>query len=132
VIEAYSPWADNASGASARVRSPLVTCRGKASVDWALIGANSRGPMLGASCFARPQAANIADAPVRNAGSREGHEPPHIHVETAQNAANVWLSPVSLVWTVGYNARELRPLRELVEHNATLFPEKWCEYFGSH
>ena len=35
--------------------------------------------------------------------SKEGQEPPHIHVETAENAAKFWLSPVSLVWTVGYN-----------------------------
>jgi hypothetical protein len=33
--------------------------------------------------------------------SRENHEPPHIHVETAKNAAKFWLSPVTLAWAVG-------------------------------
>jgi hypothetical protein len=44
--------------------------------------------------------------------SREGNEPPHIHVESADNAAKFWLSPVSLDWASGYNARELRQLRQ--------------------
>ncbi|MBI4770808.1 MAG: DUF4160 domain-containing protein [Chloroflexi bacterium] len=62
--------------------------------------------------------------------SREGHEPPHIHVETGENAAKFWLSPVALVWSVGYNPREVRRLRELVEKNAALFLERWYEYFS--
>lgn len=60
--------------------------------------------------------------------SKEDKEPPHIHIETAENAAKFWLSPVTLVWAVGYNSRELRQLRELVEENATLFLEKWYEH----
>ena len=28
--------------------------------------------------------------------SREGNEPPHIHVESAENAAKFWLRPVTL------------------------------------
>ena len=61
--------------------------------------------------------------------SREGHEPPHIHVETGDNAAKFWLAPVQLAWTVGYNSREIRQLRELVQENAELFLERWNEYF---
>jgi hypothetical protein len=64
--------------------------------------------------------------------SREGQEPPHIHVETAENAAKFWLTPVSLAWAVGYNAREIRAVRELVEQNATRFLEKWYEHFPTH
>ena len=62
--------------------------------------------------------------------SREGLEPPHIHVETAENAAKFWLESVELAWAVGYNSRELRQLRELVEENTGLFLEKWYEYFN--
>ncbi|MEI2610610.1 MAG: DUF4160 domain-containing protein [Candidatus Promineifilaceae bacterium] len=62
--------------------------------------------------------------------SREGLEPPHIHVETRDNAAKFWLTPVELAWTVGYNPRELRQLRELVAENAELFLEKWNEHFN--
>ena len=61
---------------------------------------------------------------------REGLEPPHIHVETRDNAAKFWLTPVELAWTVGYNPRELRQLRELVAENAELFLEKWNEHFN--
>lgn len=60
--------------------------------------------------------------------SKEDNEPPHVHVETAENAAKFWLSPVTLAWAVGYNSRELRQLRELVEDNAALFLEKWYEH----
>ena len=64
--------------------------------------------------------------------SREGNEPPHIHVESAENAAKFWLSPVLLDWAIGYNARELRQLRQLVEENAAFFLRKWYEHFGPH
>lgn len=62
--------------------------------------------------------------------SRESDEPPHIHVETAENYAKFWLYPVALAKSVGYNARELRQLRELVEAHRELFEEKWYEHFG--
>jgi len=63
--------------------------------------------------------------------SNEGNEPPHIHVETGDSYAKFWLDPVALVKSAGYNARELRELRELVEGNRHSFAEKWHEYFGS-
>ena len=62
--------------------------------------------------------------------SNEGNEPPHIHVETGDSYAKFWLDPVALVKSAGYNARELRELRELVEGNRHSFTEKWHEYFG--
>ena len=63
--------------------------------------------------------------------SNEGNEPPHVHVETAENYAKFWLNPIALVKSMGYNAKELRELRELIEENRHLFMEKWHEYFGS-
>jgi hypothetical protein len=63
--------------------------------------------------------------------SNEGNEPPHIHIETAENYAKFWLDPVALAKSVGYNAKELRELRELVEKNKPLLMENWNEYFGS-
>lgn len=63
--------------------------------------------------------------------SREELEPPHIHVETAENAAKFWLSPVRAEWAIGYTSRELRRVREIIEQHETLFLEKWNEYFGS-
>ncbi|OGO03623.1 MAG: hypothetical protein A2Y72_03935 [Chloroflexi bacterium RBG_13_53_26] len=63
--------------------------------------------------------------------SNEGYERPHIHVETAENYAKFWLRPVALAKSVGYNARELRELRQLAETNKHLFLRKWDEYFSS-
>lgn len=63
--------------------------------------------------------------------SNEGHELPHIHVETAEKYAKFWLEPVALARSVGYNASELRKLRELVETNESLFMRRWHEHFGS-
>ena len=63
--------------------------------------------------------------------SNEGNEPLHIHVETAENYAKFQLNPVALVKSTGYNAKELRELRELIEENRYLFMEKWHEYFGN-
>lgn len=62
--------------------------------------------------------------------SKEDHEPPHIHVETAENAAKFWLRPIELAWTAGYNSKELRQVRELVEEHTNFFVEKWYEHFN--
>lgn len=63
--------------------------------------------------------------------SNEANEPLHIHIESAENYAKFWLEPIVLAKSIGYNAKELRHLRELVEKNHKLFKEKWNEYFGS-
>ena len=63
--------------------------------------------------------------------SNERDEPPHIHVETADNYAKFWLSPIVLAKSMGYNATELRELRELVEENKDLFLRRWHEHFGN-
>lgn len=63
--------------------------------------------------------------------SNEGHEPPHIHVETAGKYAKFWLDPeVALAKSVGYHLKELRQLRELVEEHRDFFLQRWQEYFG--
>jgi hypothetical protein len=59
--------------------------------------------------------------------SREDNEPPHIHVESAENAAKFWLRPVELVWAVGYNSKELGQIRRIVEERVDLLMEKWYE-----
>jgi hypothetical protein len=61
--------------------------------------------------------------------SREGNEPPHIHVETAEKAAKFWLNTVELVYSYRYNSRELRQIREIVLNNQQLFLEHWNAYF---
>lgn len=62
--------------------------------------------------------------------SNEGNEPPHIHVQSAENYAKFWLEPPQLVTNGGYTSRELRRIGELVEQYRTLFLEAWHEFFG--
>ena len=53
--------------------------------------------------------------------SREGGEPPHIHVARDDFEAKYWLSPVALATSHGFNAPELRDIERLVkEHCAKL------------
>ncbi len=61
--------------------------------------------------------------------SNERDEPPHLHVERAENYAKFWLLPVTLASAVGYNAAELRRLRALVDESAEAFNKKWREPF---
>jgi hypothetical protein len=62
--------------------------------------------------------------------SNEGSEPPYIHVEKAENYAKFWLEPIALARSIGYNAKELRELRELTEEHKNLFVKRWYEYFS--
>jgi hypothetical protein len=63
--------------------------------------------------------------------SRETNEPPHIHVQTAEKAAKFWLNPVQLANSSGYNATELRRIRQIVIENETYFQEAWDDFFGT-
>lgn len=62
--------------------------------------------------------------------SNEGNEPIHIHVESDDKYAKVWLMPVQLAKSVGYSARELNEIRKLILENIDLFKEKRHEHFG--
>lgn len=57
-------------------------------------------------------------------------EPAHIHVRLAGKEAKFWLLPdVAIARNVGFDARTMRILLEVVEHNRDLFEEKWHGYF---
>ena len=62
--------------------------------------------------------------------SNEVNEPLHIHVESDDNYAKFWLEPVQLARSVGYNARELSEIRNLVMANVVEFIRRWNEYFS--
>jgi hypothetical protein len=57
--------------------------------------------------------------------SNEGSEPPHVHVESAGKGAKFWLRPVALARSAGYDARELRVLRGLVEAHRDDLEQAW-------
>jgi hypothetical protein len=61
--------------------------------------------------------------------SNERGEPPHIHTQSGENYAKFWLNPVVLAQSVGYNAREIRALQQIVvEHRETL-ERAWHDFF---
>ena len=62
--------------------------------------------------------------------SLEGHEPPHVHVESAERVATFWLHPVALARWRGFRRNELSEIRLLIEENVVLLEEKWHEHFG--
>jgi len=61
--------------------------------------------------------------------SREPLEPPHIHVEDADNYAKFWLNPVSIAASYGFKAHELRRIGNIIEENIELLRRTWDEYF---
>lgn len=63
--------------------------------------------------------------------SNEGTEPAHIHVETAEKYAKFWIPSCELSNSMGYNSKEMRRLRKIVEDNQELFLERWNEYFNN-
>ena len=59
-------------------------------------------------------------------------EPLHIHVRKAENIAKFWLDPeVSLAYSYGFRASELRALLNVIEHNKNGIREAWNEHFGT-
>jgi len=62
--------------------------------------------------------------------SNEAKEPVHIHVESNDKYAKFWLEPVQLAKSVGYTARELSEIRNLILENADVFKRRWDEYFS--
>lgn len=61
--------------------------------------------------------------------SGEENEPVHIHVESGDDYAKFWLTPVQVARSVGYGAKELNRLRKLVIQHRRHFKGKWHEYF---
>ena len=62
--------------------------------------------------------------------SREGSEPPHVHVERDDGVAKFWLRPVRLASSHGLRARDLGRLQPLEEEHEGEFLEAWREHFG--
>lgn len=63
--------------------------------------------------------------------SREGDEPPHVHVEHGEKVAKFWLAPVELAMSDGFRGHELLRLRAVVIEHRLLCLEKWNEHFSA-
>lgn len=62
--------------------------------------------------------------------SNEGHEPPHVHVETPQGECKFWLAPVRLATSRGVQLAEIRRIRAIVFERAPMFRERWHDHFA--
>ncbi len=62
--------------------------------------------------------------------SHEPNEPPHVHVDRDEATAKFWLQPVRLERSVGFGARELRQIQQIVEQHQAELLEAWREFFG--
>ena len=62
--------------------------------------------------------------------SREGNEPPHVHVRKGDAIAKIWLQPIRLAFSEGFNPSEIRRLRQLTFERQIEFLERWHEHLG--
>jgi hypothetical protein len=62
--------------------------------------------------------------------SREGIEPPHIHVARDDSEAKFWLTPVSLATSHGLRESELREIERLVEEHCDALIEAYTRFHG--
>ena len=60
----------------------------------------------------------------------DGPEPPHVHIVKGRAGAKVWLDPLELDHSRGYNERELRALLRIVDENRTEWMRSWNDFFG--
>lgn len=62
--------------------------------------------------------------------SHEPNEPPHVHVDKAGATCKIWLEPIALAKTIGFAARDLAPILDMVRAHQSEFLEAWYGYFG--
>ena len=62
--------------------------------------------------------------------SREGHEPPHIHVTREEMEAKFWLRPVSLASNHGFAGAELVRIEKLVDEHCQLLLDAYIQIHG--
>jgi hypothetical protein len=63
--------------------------------------------------------------------SHEPNEPPHIHIDRDNLSAKFWLEPITLARNLGFSAKELRKLQEILQDNQQILLEKWYGYFSN-
>lgn len=62
--------------------------------------------------------------------SHEPNEPSHIHIDRDSLSAKFWLEPVELASNIGFSAKELRKVQNIVKENQPELKEAWDGYFG--
>lgn len=62
--------------------------------------------------------------------SREGAEPPHIHMERDDRYAKFWLEGPALAHNRGFRSHELAALGRLIVEHRVRIQEHWHEHFN--
>jgi hypothetical protein len=51
-------------------------------------------------------------------------------LESGDKYAKFWLEPLQVAKSIGYNARELSEIRNLIVENIDIIKRKWDEHFS--
>jgi hypothetical protein len=63
--------------------------------------------------------------------SREGNEPPHIHVIGKGGEMKIWLGNLSIATVYALSPKEQRIVCEIAGANIALFKAEWEKFHGS-
>ena len=63
--------------------------------------------------------------------SSDRNEPVHVHVEREDKVAKVWLDPIWLCSSGGFNRVEIARIIKIIRENKVLIMEAWDEYFSN-
>jgi hypothetical protein len=58
------------------------------------------------------------------------NEPPHVHVDREDLSAKFWLDPLALARNLGFDARELGKVEQLLQEHLLELLEVWYDNFG--
>lgn len=61
--------------------------------------------------------------------SREGTEPPHVHVDHGEAAGKWWLDPVKPAFYDGFTPAQVRTIERIIRERREQFMEAWRGYF---
>ena len=62
--------------------------------------------------------------------SREGTEPPHIHILRDNNQAKIWLRTLEVEYNRGFNQKNLTQIIAITRDNQAKFLEAWHAHFS--
>ncbi|BBO88503.1 DUF4160 domain-containing protein [Desulfosarcina ovata] len=58
-------------------------------------------------------------------------EPMHVHIEAEDNIAKIWLDPIRLENSGGFNRSEMGRILNIIREHQIELMEAWNGYFGS-
>lgn len=62
--------------------------------------------------------------------ANEGTEPPHVHVDAAENTGKYWLNPIELQSNRGFRSGERKEIERILEDNRAMLIRKWNDFFS--